>query len=361
VPRVNRFGYRLLAQLLKETPAASVLVSPCGLAFALSLAYNGAAGPTRDEMSRLLESERIPLPRWNEQLRELRLRLEESRAGVQLLIANAVWGAQDVSFPADYMERVTAAYAAAIVTLDLSDASAVERINDWVTRATAGHIHTLLSREDLASQAACILTNAVYFKGLWSSPFDPRATREQPFYLPDGRQKPVAMMFRSMPCPYVETERFQAVELGYGDGAASMVLLLPREGIGPPALEMGHGDEWLPPFQERQVDLGCPRFSLDYERDLREPLIQLGAPLPFRSGADFAPMGLAGEYISQVKQRTRLEVNEEGSEAAASTAVVMGRSLSRAVAMVLDRPFLCAIRDGRTGVLVFVGVVVDPG
>lgn len=354
---INRLGSQLLEKLVAEQPESNLLLSPGSLALALALAYNGAAGPTREELARALGVAGVPLEQVNQSFRALRTALERRGPQIELVIANGVWTASGLPLAADFLQRIQEFYAAEAQALDPGDPGAADGVNRWVRGKTNGKIDALLSGADLASGVGCILTNAIYFKGLWSAPFDPDATRELPFELPDGRHKDIPMMRRSGPFPYFETEALQAIELTYAGGAASLYILLPHEGGG---LDTARWEEWLPQFQTSEVHLTVPRFSLTSEQEMKRPLGELGPDLVFQPAADFSAMGLAGHYITGVKHKARMEVTEEGTEAAGGSAVILGRSLLSPVSMVVNRPFFYAIRDTDSGVLLFLGRIVEP-
>lgn len=354
---INRLGYQLLERLVAEQPGSNLLLSPCSVALSLALAYNGAAGQTREALAQALGVEGIPLEEVNQSFGGLHTALEQQEPQLELVIANGVWAASELPLSADFRQRIQAFYAAEAQTLDSGDPGAADRINRWVSSKTNGRIDTLLGREDLASSVGCVLTNAVYFKGLWSVPFDPDATCEMPFALPDGRLKGVPMMHRAGQFPYFEMEELQAIELTYGGGSASMYILLPnKEG----SLDMARWEGWLPQFQTSEVNLTFPRFSLTYEQDMKQPLSDLGLERVFQPVADFRAMGLAGYSITGVKHKAHIDVTEEGTKAAAGSAVILGRSLRTPISMVVNRPFFCAIRDTDSGVLLFLGRIAEP-
>jgi serine protease inhibitor len=226
-----------------------------------------------------------------------------------------------------------------------------------VSSKTNGKITTLVNSDDLSSEIRCILTNAIYFKGPWSAPFDPQETRDRPFALADGRTREVAMMYRSGRYPYLETKAFQAIDLAYTGGSLSMYVFLPDEGA---SLHMSGWEEWLPQFRIAHVELALPRLSVACALDVADSLGELGLDVLFQPGADFTRMGLAGHFIAAIKHKAHIEVSEEGTEASASSAILMGRSLTPVTSMTVDRPFFLAIHDRRSSLLLFLGRIVDP-
>jgi serine protease inhibitor len=360
----SEFGFRLLAETVRREPSRNVILSPVSVAFALMMLYNGAGGKTREAIAATLGLQGMSVEDANRSSAALRVDLEAEGSGIELTIASALWANTGLVFAPDFVDRITRLYAATAQSLDFADPATVRVINAWVSQKTHGKIDALLTGADLAPPAECVLTNAVYFKGNWSAPFDPGSTRDRPFTLPDGRRKTVPMMSRTGRYGYLETDGFQAVSLPYGEGRVSMHVYLPAatsslraflDGLG-----AGPWDDWSSQLQPTRLELALPRASLTCEAEMREPLAALGMGIAFQPEADFAPMGLNGRSIASVKHKTRTEVNEEGTEAAAATAVVMTRSLMEVASMVIDRPFFYAIRDNTSGVLLFMGVVLDP-
>jgi serine protease inhibitor len=354
---VNQLGFQLLEKLQEDQAVRNLILSPCSLAFCLAIAYNGAAGQTRDALAKVLGVVGISEEDMNRRLRALRTAIEQPGPQLELVLASAVWGVKPLVFPPDFLQRIQEFYAAEARILDSTGPAAAETINRWVSSKTNGKIAMLVNSDDLSSEIRCILTNAIYFKGPWSAPFDPQATRDRPFALPDGRTREVAMMYRSGRYPYLETKAFQAIDLAYTGGSLSMYVFLPREGA---SLDMSDWGEWLPQFRIAHVELALPRLSVTCALDVAGSLGELGLNVLFQPGADFTRMGLAGHFISGIKHKAHIEVSEAGTEASASSAVLMGRSLTPVTSMTVDRPFFLAIHDRRRSLLLFLGRIVEP-
>jgi serpin B len=348
---------QLLEKLQEDQAVRNLILSPCSLAFCLATAYNGAAGQTRDALAKVLGVIGSTEADMNRRFRALRTAIEQPGPRLELVLASAVWGIQPLVFPPDFLQRLQKFYAAEARTLDSVGPAAAEAINRWVRSKTNGKLATLVTPDDLSSEIRCILTNAIYFKGLWSAPFDPQATRDRPFALPDRRTREVAMMCRLGRYPYLETQAFQAIDLAYTGGQLSMYVFLPREGA---SLDMASWGTWLPQFRTAYVELALPRLSVTCTLDVAGSLSELGLNVLFQPGADFSRMGLAGSFISGIKHKAHIEVNEAGTEALASSAVLMGRSLTPVTSMTVDRPFLLAIYDRRRRLLLFIGRIVEP-
>ena len=354
---VNQLGFQLLEKLQEAQAVQNLILSPCSLAFCLAIALNGAAGQTRDALANILGVAGISEADMNRRLCTLRTAITQPGPRLELALASAVWGIKPLVFPPDFLQRIQEYYAAEARILDSAGAAAAETINRWVSSKTNGKIATLVNADDLSPEIRCILTNAIYFKGPWSAPFDLQATRDRPFTLPDGRMREVAMMWRSGRYPYLETQTFQAIDLAYTGGSLSMYVLLPREGA---SLDMLGWREWLPQFRSTHVELALPRLSVTCALDMAGSLGALGLNVLFQPGADFTRMGLAGHFISGLKHKAHIEVSEAGTEASASSAVLMGRSLRPVTSMTVDRPFFLAIHDRRSSLLLFLGRIVEP-
>jgi serpin B len=214
------------------------------------------------------------------------------------------------------------------------------------------------------------LINAVYFKGQWQNKFDAARTQPQPFHLADGKTKQTPLMAQSGSYQYFKGENFQAVSLPYGQGGAALYLFLPNEGVSLSSwlggLSFQNWQQWMTSFRNAQGDVKLPRFKMDYSRELNNALTALGMGVAFdRSKANFSGIREQKDlFISQVKHKAVLEVNEEGSEAAAATSVAIGMTSVRReperFSFIADRPFLLAIRDQQTGAILFLGAVFEP-
>jgi serpin B len=260
---------------------------------------------------------------------------------------------------------VNVAFFNAVVTaLDFSDAGAADTINAWVEEKTHGKIDTIVE-PPIHPLTVMFLINAIYFKGTWTYEFDPDDTREATFHTGSGQDKTVEMMNLSGELPYLETEDFQAVRLPYGYELFSMTVLLPKGERSADDLMTGFNQEnwnnWMDGFATEDISLSLPKFEIEYKLKLNDILIALGMQDAFDPlQADFTGIRATGElYISEVKHKTYVKVNEEGTEAAAVTSVEV-KELSARPPMVVDRPFLFVIHDSHSRALLFMGKIVDP-
>ncbi len=365
----TKFGFKLFSEILKEDGTKNVFVSPSSVAFALAMTYNGASGSTQQEMAKALELQGLTLQEINSSNAALKSLLENPDPKVQLAIANSLWANQDASFNPDFLQRNRDFYKAKITNLNFTDAQSPGAINDWVKQNTSGKIDKIVER--INPDQALFLVNAIYFKGSWKNEFDKQQTREYPFSLASGQQKLHLMMSQKGDYKYLENQQFQAVSLPYGnDGRISLYVFLPKANSNLKAfshtLNAETWDKWMSQFSKREGSIRLPKFKIDYDITLNNTLKALGMPEAFTSKANFSKMGKGQNLaISEVKHKTFVEVNEQGTEAAAATSVgIMPLSASvpayAPFQMVVDRPFFCAIRDNQTGSIVFMGSIVEP-
>jgi serine protease inhibitor len=357
------FGFELFRRLHHATPDSNLVVSPVSTAFALAMTHNGAAGETRRAIAATLGVENIPLDQLNRSNRDWLASLRSTGdEKVQLALANSLWAREGFPFLPDFVDRKRSDYDATVTELPFDDA-AVRAINDWVATNTQGKIETIL--DAIPPNAVLYLLNALYFQAQWTHRFEIGETREEPFTRLDGTAVPVPLMRQMATIPYHRGDGFHLIALPYAAGRFSMVLALPDEKLGLEGfyalLTTDSWDTWISQVQPTNLHLVLPRFRLEWQRSLLRTLAEMGMEIAFTGDADFSAMTPGGGlYISEVEQRTYIEVNEEGTEAAAVTLVEMSRTSMGPPSLRFDRPFFFAIRDDATGTLLFLGSVVDP-
>ena len=359
------FATHFFREIVERDRAKNVFVSPLSAAQALGMVYEGAAGRTRQEMARVLGVTDTSAAGSGAEL----VRTLTGQQDVTLTVGNSLWAREGVPFTSAYLERVRRDYRAEIASLDLSSAAALERINGWVSRETRGKIPRVLE-EPLRGDDVLLLVNAVYFKGRWKDEFDKQATRERPFHLASGGRRSVPMMSRTGGYRHLRAAGFQVVRLPYKGDRFAMYVFLPDSGSSLASLYAGAWVDRLDSLRPADVHVVLPRFTLRYSADLAAPLAEMGMPSAFdQVQADLSRMlpreYLAGQnaYISKAKQDVYVEVNEEGTEAAAATSITVSVTSAPPppIEFVVDRPFVAVIRDDATGALLFIGQVVDPG
>jgi serpin B len=363
----NKFGLAVFGQLAAARPQENVFISPLSLAIALQMTAHGSAGATWNAMAgamNLSGLSRTEIPTGNQQLRE---DLVNADKAVRLDIANSLWLRKGVMLLKQFADDCGKYYRASVTTLDFARPDAVTTINDWVDKNTAGRIRKIVS--ELKPEEFLVLVNAIYFKGTWTEEFDPKLTAPREFYLASGSAQP-QMMNREDRFRYKEDDAMQAVVLPYGDERLNLYIFLPREkdGLGKliKATKPENFAALFAEFGEKKGTVVLPRFKLEYEQSLNKVLTQLGMGVAFTPAADFSGMVVppATAAISEVLHKTFVEVNEEGTEAAAVTGVkMMMTAMPRPedkFSLVCDHPFLCAIRDDVTGSILFLGAIYDP-
>lgn len=358
----NSFGFEVFRQLVEKDYDDNIFMSPTSLAIALTMTYNGASGETKEAMAKVLELQGMSLEEVNQTNAALLERLNNLGGDVLLKMANSLWVREGEEFRADFLKRNQEFYGAEISTLDFTDSKAPSIIDAWVKEKTGGKIETIV--EEIPSGAILYLISAVYFKSTWAVKFDQQYTREGDFTLLDGSKKKVPMMMTGAKgVKYLKGDNFEAVGLPYGDGKVRMYLFVPHRESSLnqfyKELNAGSWDDWMSQFQQTELTIVMPRFSLEYEIVLNDALANLGMGVAFDSGtADFSGMCIGGRiWIDEVKQKTYLEVNEDGTEAAAATSVRMKKG---PMAIYVNRSFFCAVRDDETGAILFMGSIVEP-
>jgi serine protease inhibitor len=367
-PNYVSFGLDLFRRLADARADGNLVVSPLSAGLAVSMLANGATGQTRAGIEQALATG-MGLDDLNTANAALAQALRSD--DVELAVANSLWAQQGVPFLPSFMDVNRRFYNAEVATLDFGSPQAAERINRWASDNTRGRI-TQMVEPPLPGDLILYLMNAVYFKGRWQDEFRPQATRPRTFHAPGGDvQRP--MMARTGQYGFLDGEGFSAVRLPYRGGRFAMYVLLPDAGQtlaslrGRLTAQAWQG--WMGGFGTREVQLVMPRYRMNLESRLNAPLRAMGMDQAFdQTRASFGAMLEASylarrnAYVSEAKQKVFIEVNEEGTEAAAVTGVEV-RTTSAApppTEFVVDRPFIVAIRDDQTGALLFIGQVTDP-
>ncbi len=358
------FAFNLLRELQHMDAEGDKFFSPASVSVALAMTYNGAEGDTFDAMAQTLGFGQMSLDRVNRGFSDLLTILRNPDPELEVAIANSIWAREGMPFKEEFLEANREYYNAETRELDFDDPGAVDTINAWVDEITRGNIDELI--EEIRADSIMFLINAIYFQGSWTEEFDPDLTREEPFYRQDGAID-VPFMHREGTYRYYEDERLQAVALPYGEERVSMHILLPQEGYGMHELiEELDPETWreiVTGLSERKIQLALPRFTLEYEVTLDDALKAMGMEIAFdRQRADFSAMYPVrpGEnvFIGEVLHKAFVDVNEEGTEAAAATSVeIRIESAPMLDTFRADRPFLFAIVDDTTSSILFLGTL----
>ena len=347
----------------------NIFISPTSLFMALSMVYNGADGVTKEEIAKVLQIEGMPANELNQANASLMNLLHSSSKRVQLIVANSIWLNENYHFQNQFAQHNRDYYNAEIQEIDIYDRESPKIINNWVKEKTNGKIEEIVE-SPLDPDLVTILINAIYFKGDWKYEFAKSQTEDRPFYLADGTTKSILLMTLHEKLPYMENETLQAVSLPYGENnEMSMNVFLPKENI---RLEEFKGkltyenwQKWTSEFQEKEGTVLLPKFKLEYETSLKNTLQKLGMTTAFTKGANFSKMIQEDDplWISQVKQKTFIDVNEEGTEAAAATSVEMVTetfNMDGPFHMEVNRPFLITITENKSGHILFIGAINNP-
>ncbi len=364
----NGFAFRFLEQIQGEQPGSNLFVSPLSASMALGMTMNGAAGSTYEEMGSTLGFGTLTLDQINQGYRGLIDLLLDLDPTVQMAIGNSIWYRAGFPVKADFLDRTTSYFDAEVSALDFSSPSAPATINDWVKASTKGKIQEIVD-SPIDPAVVMYLINAIYFKGSWTYRFDKAKTAQAPFHGLDGSSGSVPLMELEGKLAYDETDEYQAVDLPYGGKAFSMTVLLPKEGRSLQellaSLNPGSWSQITGSLRKSEGTVYLPRFRMEWGKLLNQALQAMGMEVPFDpSQADFSAMaegiGPGDLFISKVKQKSYVDVNEEGTEAAAVTSVeVELTSAPVRFTFRADRPFVFVIRERFSQTILFAGILVE--
>ena len=372
----TEFALELYRELIADDPDANLFLSPYSISLALAMALPGARGQTWDELAELLRADEGE--DWHRARNALDRDLRRDRPTIdelmplELDITNSLWGQADYPFLDDYLDTLARSYGAEVNTVDFVTAAEEARaaINQWTADATNDRIEELIPEDAIDDMTRLVLVNAIFFHANWVNQFDPDKTTDGAFSTADGSEVTVPMMQQSIRTDYGEGDGWSAVRLPYA-GEASMLVIAPDEGrfdeIGG-GLDSEQLGQIRSQISDHQVDLAMPRFEFRSQLSLPDVLQRLGMVEAFEeprgdSGADFTGIVDARElFVADVVHEAFVSVDEEGTEAAAATAMIFGATSAPPPAtLILDRPFIFLIQDDATGAILFIGQVTDPG
>ncbi len=361
----TRFALDLYGRL-RSTPG-NLFFSPFSISTALAMTYAGAGGQTAEEMGTVLHTKGIANlhPVYGALVASLDRGTD--LGGYELRVANSLWGQKGAPIREPFLETVREHYGAGFDEVDFAGNSAAARaaINRWVAERTRDRIQDLFPSGTITDLTRLVLANAIYFKGQWATRFEPDRTADGPFHVAADRAVHVPMMHAEMTLRMTRDHEISVLEMPYRGGDLAMILLLPAAVDGLPALEASLTPErltgWLDAAREGKIDVIIPRFKMTTEFELKRTLSDLGMPSAFDCDrADLSAMTTEkGWCLGTVRHKAFVEVNEEGTEAAAATGVGIALT-SLPPSFVADHPFLFLIRDRVTGSILFMGRVADP-
>ncbi len=363
----NEFAFEIFKEVLQnEENEKNIMISPLSISLALAMAYNGADGETKEAMENTLHLHGLSTEDINKSYQSLINALLSVDPKVIMEIANSIWYREDFSVKEDFLNINKTYYNAEVAKLNFSDPASIDIINQWVSDKTHDKIDKIV--DQISPMDVMFLINAIYFKGTWKYEFDENDTHEASFYDENGNSlSDVQMMMIKGDFNYTSNDLFHAIELPYGQGNYSMIVMLPQSGVSIDSLVNNMNNEkwktWMEGFYNRP-DFGVflPKFKFEFEKELEEVLTNLGMGVAFSDFADFTKINSnGGLFISSVKHKTFIEVNEEGTEAAAVTSVTISyTSIEPANEFRADHPFVFIIKEKFTNAIMFMGKVAEP-
>lgn len=363
----NAFALDLFKAIHQVKNEDNIFVSPLSVDFALNMTVNGAAGKTKEEMKQVLGIESLSDDEANTAVQKLTGMLLNMDKKVRLSIANAIWYHNELTLKDNLRQLIEKYYQGKIEELDFADPAAKETINKWVEEETQGKIKDLI--EKISPQHRMFLINAIYFKADWQYQFEKHRTREEQFTLENSQKVPVQMMFsKGVKLRTYQHEAFQLIELPYGNGQFSMVILLPRLGKTTEEvmslLSAEDLQSWVVQADTLMPHLFLPKFTSKFKMELNDPLMDIGMENPFSDAAEFTGFFKESKplKIGEVIHQAVIEVNEEGTEAAAATSVgIEVTSIGNNPPTIrIDRPFVYFIREKHTEAILFAGKMMNP-
>lgn len=363
------FSYELFRNTVDFDDEENIMISPLSVSMALSMTLNGAEGETFDVMRETLKMSGMNLDEVNDGYRSLIKLLVELDPEVKLRVANSIW--HDDGFPVkqDFLERVKDAFGASVEELNFQDPASVDRVNAWVNSNTEGLIEKII--DEIPDDMVMYLINVIYFKGNWLYQFDEEDTRLDDFFLENGETKQVDMMVQSDRFATYFSDSVHMIELPYGDSLFSMTVLIPADERKPlnqfisESVTADNLNSWRSNLRTsfQKIPVHLPKFEMEYEIEYNDILKAMGMEIAFdewnanfKGMADISPQNL---FISEVKHKTFIRVDEKGTEAAAVTSVgIMPTSMPQP--MIVNRPFVFIIHERESGTNLFMGKVMNP-
>jgi len=360
----NDFAFRAFASLSEGEGTKNMLISPLSISSALAMTYNGAGSTTKAAMKEALGFTLATDQEINSSFKSLDDLLKGIDKKVVFTSANSLWHSNAISLQAPFVETNKTYFDATVQGLDFSSPAALDQINNWVSTKTNGKIDKII--DEISREHVLFLINAIYFKGTWTYPFDKELTQPSGFRLEDGTTiQHDFMTMKGGKYLYYRDEHKQLIDLPYGNGQYSMTIIMPEQEQTVQDVIQNLNEvnlnNWLAAADTSKLELRMPKFKMEYGQQLKEMLSQLGMGIAFTQQADFSHMieGEPGLAISEVKHKTFIEVNEEGTEAAAATSVgIVVTSLPPSIR--IDKPFVFMIREKSSNAILFIGKLMQP-
>lgn len=360
----NDFAFNLFRKVNENhTQPTNTFISPISVSYAFSMLNNGANGITRKEIQKVLGNEGFTPEEVNTYCEKMMIASRDLDNEVIVETANSVWLRNGIRIIPSFTDACKKSYSSDINNVDFTQSRTLDQMNRWASDKTHGKVPSIL--DNLNPEAVFYLMNALYFKGSWEKPFDKKQTKNELFTNEGNSKVTVPMMNKTLPAAYFENDQFSMINLPYGNSAFNMLVLLPHEGVSVATVLAGlNQNSWKEMLQRPkgyQVRLKLPRFQVSYDIKLNEILDSLGMHSAFNSSnADFSSMCSNPIFLTLARQKAFVQINEEGTEAAAVT-IVGGDFTSPGPApsrdFFVDRPFIYIIREYSTGAIFFMGAV----
>ncbi|MAO65238.1 MAG: proteinase inhibitor I4 serpin [Balneola sp.] len=359
------FSFNLFKQTVEQADDENVFISPLSISIALGMTMNGAEGETFEQMRQTLAFSGLTQQEINEGYESLITLLKEVDPKVSMEVANSVWSNKGFAVQEEFKQTLAEYFNAEATELDFRDPEAKDVINTWVKENTNGLIEKIIE-DEIPPEMVMYLINAIYFKGDWTYQFDPERTRESYFALENDEQVTVEMMNQENKFNVLMNDDVHMIDLPYGDSLFTMTVLMPgdRDMTIDDFIQNKFSRQqvaiWYDELEYRKIPLGLPKFTLEFEIEMKDILYSMGMEDAFTRKADLSGINPdAPLFISEVKHKTFVEVNEEGTEAAAVTSVGIGVT-SVPQSFNVNRPFIFMIREQNSGAILFMGKVMNP-
>ena len=357
----NKFAFDFFKEIANSETKSNYMVSPVSLSLALGMAYNGANCETKIAFDQVLNYN-TSLLEVNQFNKNLINKLSSNADGSILEIANSIWIKDDFPVKKEFINLNKDYYFAKVQNLDFNNPTAVETINNWVSNKTHEKIPKII--DQINSRDRLFLINALYFNANWKYRFDVKNTQSNPFYKSETETVQVEMMTIKEKVNYFKNALFSSIILPYEKDKFSMVILLPNKNKSTEDiivnLSAENWESWLNNFNPEEITVTIPKFKLEYKNKLNDELINMGLGVAFTDTADFSKISDIPLLISSVLQKTFIDVNEKGTEAAAATSIGIGTTSIGLKSFYANKPFIYVIRENITGSICFIGRVGEP-
>jgi serine protease inhibitor len=364
----NEFGLEIFQKIRKESDSENIMISPLSISVAFAMAYNGADKDTKTEMEKAMKLNGLTTEQINSSYKMLINALQSLDEKVVFEIANAIFYADGFSVKPDFLNINKTVYNAEVEKLNFNSSAAVDKINDWVANKTNDKITKII--ESLSPDDRMVLLNAIYFNGIWKNKFDEKGTHLLNFTKTNGSNMEVPMMKKEEKLDYSANSLFNAIKMPYGKGQYNMIVMLPVTGKNSQdvidALSANNWNNWMKSFETKDpVVVTMPRFKFAFETKLNSVLAEMGMVKAFQPNiADFSKISNEDLYISSAIHKSFIDVNENGTEAAAVTSITFTTTSAGneppKTYFTVNKPFVFAITEKDTDAILFIGEVNHP-